>query len=156
MTDTREPGVSIRRATPRDVEGVADVWWRSRTASVPAIPPTIHDQGEVRAWLAQMVGPPRDLWVASRPEIVAMMLLDGHWVDQLYVDPTSTGRGLGSRLVAEAKVLHPDRLDLWTFQSNTAARRFYERHGFVGHETTNGDNEEGAPDVHYVWQATAT
>jgi len=96
----------------------------------------------------------RDLWVASGTEILAMMVLDGHWVDQLYVDPTWTGRGIGSRLLAEAKALHPDRLDLWTFQSNTMARRFYERHGFVACEMTDGSNEEGAPDVHYLWVAT--
>jgi hypothetical protein len=33
------------------------------------------------------------------------------------------------------------------------ARRFYERHGFVAEATTDGDNEEGAPDVRYRWDA---
>lgn len=31
------------------------------------------------------------------------------------------------------------------------ARRFYERHGFVVVDATEGDNEEGAPDVCYQW-----
>ena len=54
-------------------------------------------------------------------------------------------------LVNLAKELHPEHLDLWTFQSNTAARRFYERHGFVAIDATDGQNEENAPDVHYRW-----
>jgi hypothetical protein len=27
----------------------------------------------------------------------------------------------------------------------------YERHGFVAIDTTDGQNEERAPDVHYRW-----
>ena len=51
----------------------------------------------------------------------------------------------------QAEVGRPERLDLWTFLSNLAARSFYERHGFVATDTTDGDNEERAPDVHYRW-----
>ena len=36
-------------------------------------------------------------------------------------------------------------IQLWTFQSNAGARRFYARHGFAEVEQTNGDNEEQAP-----------
>jgi len=36
---------------------------------------------------------------------------------------------------------------------NEPARRFYERHGFVAEELTEGAaNEERAPDVRYRWQ----
>jgi hypothetical protein len=43
-------------------------------------------------------------------------------------------------------------LQLWTFASNLAARHFYEQRGFTATEQTDGaDNEERAPDVHYVW-----
>jgi uncharacterized glyoxalase superfamily protein PhnB len=77
--------------------------------------------------------------------------LHDDWIDHLYVDPDSTGRGVGSQLVAVAKTLRPSGVHLWTFESNTRARRFYERHGFVAVERTDGDNEEGAPDVRYQW-----
>jgi GNAT superfamily N-acetyltransferase len=70
------------------------------------------------------------------------------------VDPPHTGHGLGSWLVEYAKAEHPGHLDLWTFQANAGARRFYERHGFVAVETTDGDNEEGAPDVRYCWSGS--
>jgi ribosomal protein S18 acetylase RimI-like enzyme len=63
-----------------------------------------------------------------------------------------TGRGIGTCLVELAKRERPDGLRLWTFASNTRAQRFYERHGFVATERTDGrGNEERAPDILYVW-----
>jgi GNAT superfamily N-acetyltransferase len=85
--------------------------------------------------------------------VVAVMVLDGDELDQLHVEPGWTGEGLGSALVAVAKAERPEGLHLWTFQANTGARRFYERHGFVAVRMTDGDNEERAPDVQYAWPA---
>ena len=73
-------------------------------------------------------------------------------LEQLYVRRPWTGRGIGSRLLAVAKERRPDGLQLWTFQVNAGARRFYERHGFVVVEMTDGSaNEERQPDVRYAW-----
>jgi len=131
---------------------VAHLWLRSRYASIPAIPPPVHSDDEVREWFASAVLPRQELWVIEVDEgLVALLVLDNRWLAQLYVDPELTGRGLGSRLVNLAKELHPNGLDLWTFQSNVGARRFYVQHGFAALETTDGANEEGAPDVHYQW-----
>jgi GNAT superfamily N-acetyltransferase len=79
-------------------------------------------------------------------------LADG-WVEQLYVDPEHTGAGIGSRLIELAKDRSPAGLQLWTFQANEGARRFYERHGFTVVELTDGaGNEEHQPDVRYAWK----
>jgi putative acetyltransferase len=44
------------------------------------------------------------------------------------------------------------RLDLWTFQANAQARRFYEHRGFRLVELTDGSaNEEETPDARYRW-----
>jgi ribosomal protein S18 acetylase RimI-like enzyme len=52
-----------------------------------------------------------------------------------------------------AKQRRPDGLELYTFQVNDRARRFYERHGFVVAMLGDGSgNEEGQPDVLYRWQ----
>ena len=132
---------------------VAGVWLRSRHASVPSIPPPTHGDHEVRQWFATVVLPTQEVWVAELGDgIVALLVLDAGWVLQLYVDPAFTGRGLGSRLLDLAKEHNPDGLELWTFQANTGARRFYERHGFIAVGMTDGDNEEGAPDVRYRWR----
>ena len=116
------------------------------------IPPPIHADDDVRAWFATTVLPERETWVIEdEGAVVALMVLEPGWIDQLYVEPMYTGRGLGSRLVDLAKELNADGLDLWTFQANAGAKRFYERHTFVAVDTTEGDNEEGAPDVRYHW-----
>jgi len=77
-------------------------------------------------------------------------------VDQLYVAPGWTAHGIGSRLIGLAQSRRPNGLDLYTFQVNRGARRFYERHGFV--EVASGDgsqNEERQPDVRYAWMPPA-
>jgi len=131
---------------------VADVWLRSRHASVPANPAPVHSDDEVRAWFAEVVLPTRETWVAEvSGAVVGLLVLEDGWVDQLHVDPTRTGEGLGSRLLEVAKAERPDGLDLWTFQANHGARRFYERHGFVEVARTDGDNEEGEPDIRLRW-----
>ena len=71
-------------------------------------------------------------------------------LDHLYVSSAHTGAGLGGRLLTLAQERHPEGLALWVFASNTGAVRFYERQGFVVVGGTDGDNEEGAPDVLYV------
>ena len=99
-----------------------------------------------------MVLPHRDTWLAVEgDEIVGLLVLEPGWVDHLYLEPARTGEGIGTQLLDHAKRVQPDGLDLWAFRSNTGARRFYERHGFVAVAFTEGDNEEGEPDVRYHW-----
>lgn len=144
-----------RRAEQGDAAAVAATWLRSRHASAPAIPPPVHTDAEVADWYATVVLPERETWVVGPPgEVHALLVLEPGWIDQLYVDPQLTSRGLGSRLVEVAKRAHPGGLDLWTFQANVGARRFYERHGFVVVAMTDGDNEEGVPDVRYHWSSS--
>jgi GNAT superfamily N-acetyltransferase len=49
-----------------------------------------------------------ELWLAedAESELAGILVLDGQWLDQLYVEPTMTGRGVGSKLVelASARV----------------------------------------------------
>lgn len=146
---------------PGDAAAVADVYLRARHAGVPAIPPMAHTDDDVRRWFADvvLVDDRREVWVAETDErlLVGLLVLeDDDWVDQLYLDPEWTGRGIGSQLVEVAKRRRPDGLQLWTFASNRGAQRFYERHGFAVVERTGGSgNEERSPDVRYVWSPTA-
>jgi GNAT superfamily N-acetyltransferase len=74
------------------------------------------------------------------------------WIDQLYILPGRHGRGIGRSLL-DIALIGQTSVRLWTFQKNIAARRFYERNGFVVIEETDGaGNEEREPDVLYEWR----
>jgi GNAT superfamily N-acetyltransferase len=146
----------MRHARANEVGDVAYVWLRARAAAIPAIPAPVHSDEQVRSWFERVVLPDREVWVAAVDgAIVGVLVLDGEWLDQLYVEPGWSGRGVGSELLAVAKRQRPAGLRLWTFEANVRARRFYERHGFVATGSTDGDNEEGAPDVRYEWAPAA-
>jgi GNAT superfamily N-acetyltransferase len=145
--------VSLRRATPADADGVTQVWLRSFGTALPAVR-QVHTPEQVHAWVRDVLVPTRETWVAvAEGTLVGMMVLDDSWLDQLYLDPAWRGRSIGDRFVDLAKRRRPDGLQLWTFQVNGPACRFYQRHGFVPVERTDGaGNEEREPDVRYQWR----
>ena len=144
----------IRRGGHADARAAADLWLRSRKASIPAIPPPVHDDDDVRDYFSGHVMSNCELWLAEEAGgIVGILVLGGEWIDQLYIDPDHWGQGIGGALLDVAKRERPVGLRLWTFAGNAGARRFYERHGFVEAGGTDGDNEEDAPDVLYVFPA---
>ncbi len=121
---------------------------------MPAIPEPVHDEAEVRTWVDDVLIPAGGTWVVEQGgDVVAMMTLDGSDMDQLYVATDHQHQGLGTMLVELARQLSPAELSLWTFRSNTRACRFYETLGFVVVGMSDGDNEEGAPDLRYRWKA---
>jgi ribosomal protein S18 acetylase RimI-like enzyme len=146
----------IRRVRTDDGPAVADVYLRSFRAALPGIR-LAHGDDEVRAWFAATIlpDPSRETWVAETPDgaVVGMMVLSPDLIEQLYLAPEARGAGLGDRFVELAKARRQEGLTLWTFQANAPARRFYERHGFRAVEFGDGSgNEEGEPDVRYVWE----
>ena len=148
-----QPGdARIRVARHTDAVECSQVYLRSRAFALPTVP-LVHADREVRRWMADEVVGRTDMWVAEVDgTIVALMVLDGGWIEHLYLDPSWMGRGLGDKLVELAKERSSAGLQLWSFQVNEPARRFYERHGFVAEEFTDGaGNEERAPDVRYRW-----
>ena len=144
--------VVIRRATAADASATADVYLRSFAAALPTVVRPRSDD-EVHAYIRDVVVPSRETWVAVAEErVVGLMVLAEDVLSQLYLDPDWRGHGIGDRFVALAKERSPEGLSLWTFQVNKPAHRFYERHGFVETERTDGSgNEEQEPDVRYAW-----
>ena len=144
--------IETRRAGPDDATDVADVFLASFKATYDF--PLAHTDDEVRTWIRDTLVPDHETWVATENDrIVGMLALAPGWIEQLYVAPDRLGHGIGSRLVTVAKERQHEGLSLWTFQVNDRARRFYERHGFVAVEATDGHaNEERQPDVRYEWR----
>ncbi|MCH7788979.1 MAG: GNAT family N-acetyltransferase [Acidobacteria bacterium] len=149
--NTSQPLVP-RLATTAEAGEAAEIILAARSAAVPSIPPLVHSDEEVRTWFADSVMASREVWVLDvGAAIVGVMVITAGWIDQLYVHPNHTNHGLGSALLLHAQSLANERLDLWTFVSNTGAQRFYLRHGFVEIDRTEGENEEGEPDIRLCW-----
>ncbi|MFL5580616.1 MAG: GNAT family N-acetyltransferase [Gemmatimonadaceae bacterium] len=147
--------VGIRHAQVVDADAAAALYLRARRAAEPAIPPGIHPDYDVRRWMRERLVAPGHVWLAhdGNAALLGLVALTPGWVEQLYVEPTRTGEGIGGALLDFAKARSAGVLKLWTFAGNAGARRFYERHGFAAVEWTDGSgNEEGAPDVLYVWR----
>jgi GNAT superfamily N-acetyltransferase len=146
--------VLVRRAAAADADDIAAVHIAAFKAAYPTLR-LVHTDDEVRRWIREHVVPETECWVAAEgPTVVAMMSLTPGWVDQLYVDPHRQGEGIGRQLLELAKSRAEADLDLWTFQVNAPARRFYGRNGFVEVELTDGEgNEEREPDVRLRWRS---
>ena len=82
--------------------------------------------------------------------VAGLMAVKGNELDQLYIHNDYQKKGIGSRLLNLAKEMSPGKLELFTFEINTNARAFYEKHGFkiIGR---NFENEENLPDIKYEW-----
>lgn len=147
---TRSVQLMIRRAGPEDVVAIAALFRRS--FGTLTFLPTLHTPDEDRVFFGTVV---RDdeVWVwEDDSRVLGFVAVAEVMLDHLYVDPEVHGRGIGTALLGRAKERRPQRLQLWTFQQNDRARRFYEHHGFRVITMTDGSaNEERTPDVLYEW-----
>ena len=140
----------LRPAVESDADAVADVQIAARAEA--AMPPGIHPDHEVRAWLTAKLRED-ELWVAEVDGTVAgYARMTATWLDDLYVAPAYAGQGVGSALLDVVKAQRPAGFCLWVFEMNTPAREFYLHRGLVDLERTDGAaNEERAPDVRMAW-----
>ena len=147
--------VVIRPARADDGGALAELYLRSRAHALPGLR-SPHTDDETRIWLCDHLLRTAEVWVAEVAGVrVGLLARSGHWIEQLYIDPAWIGRGIGAQLLARARDLSPSQLELWTFERNDRARRFYERHGFREVERTDGRaNEEREPDVRMLWTPT--
>ena len=146
--------IEIRKAVAKDVAEVAELFITSQADALPFLA-KLHTPQETRAFIANEVFSKCDVWVAVEgPRIVGMMALAGVHIDHLYLLPGQYRRGVGSKLLDQAKVLSPKKLTLYAFAVNARARAFYEHHGFKAVEFGDGSgNEAGEPDILYEWPA---
>src|SRR3712207_552253 len=100
----------------------------------------------------EVILPRSSIWVTERDRaITAFLAIEGSYVDRLYVHPTHQRYGAGSALIAQAKALSPEGVQLHTHQKNSQARAFYEKHGFRAVKFGISPPPESEPDVEYHW-----
>lgn len=140
-----------RRLALVDMDLAAGVHRRAFDQAMPWLA-GLHTPDEDRGFYRDRVFPTCRVWGRFEgEELCGIIAFRDGWVEQLYVLPVAQGRGVGSELLDIAKGVG-DRLELWTFQRNALARRFYEARGFKLVEETDGlRNEEREPDARYLW-----
>jgi GNAT superfamily N-acetyltransferase len=145
---------STRPATADDATAIARVF--SPSFRLLSFLPMLHTEEEDRWFIESVILKECVVTVAEGSRgIVAFLAQQGDEVRMLYTHPDFIGTGAGSLLLEGAK-RSAQALELWCFQANTHARRFYERHGFKAIRVTDGhDNEEKMPDVRYRWARDA-
>ena len=146
----------LRNATTEDIDAIADVYLRSRTQLV-AFVPFIHSLESLQEWVRNALLPKEHVIVAEEKGVIIgmMSLTKDHgigWIKQLYIHPEAVGHGIGTLMLIKAKSILGSPIHLFTFEKNTGARRFYERHGFKAIDVSS-DNEEKRPAVLYEWIA---
>lgn len=145
--------LKLRKAGLSDLPAIAALHRLVRETCLPFLP-RLHTREEDLAFFRDKVFPGFDLTVAERDGMIAgYSAVAPGWLEQLYVLPQFHGQGVGSQLLARAKE-GEDVFQLWVFQKNLKARRFYERHGIQLLRLTDGaENEEREPDALYEWRA---
>ena len=144
----KKTGLEFRVLRADDGEAAADVIYRSASTAYDRSV-WDHSRDSVRRWFARTRPDWTDVRLAVQDgRIVGVLCLQGDFIDQLFVDPAHQGRGLGSKLLQQAIDGSSGALTLRVFESNLAARAFYERHGFAAVEQGRSE-DEGEPDLLY-------
>ena len=144
--------LELRQATVADADAIAAVFLASYR--LLTFLPMLHTPAEYRSFVANVILKDCEVIVTEDASgIVSFLARQGEEVRLLYTRPDYIGRGAGTQLIEVAKRSGVKALELWCFQANLRARRFYEARGFHAVRFTNGaDNEEKTPDVRYQWE----
>jgi GNAT superfamily N-acetyltransferase len=142
---------TLRDATARDANAIAELYFASYR--LLTFLPMLHTIESYRWFIANRILKECEVSVAEdNTGIVSVLARNGQEIRLLYTRPDRIGRGAGTQLIETAKKSGVAAFELWCFQANTRARRFYEARGFRAIRFTDGaDNEERMPDVRYRW-----
>lgn len=140
----------LRDAIPSDAHRTGDILqdFIEQTSWMP----TLHKRHETHGFCTMMIDRGWVTVAEINGQVEGFLAQDAETVHALYVDETSRGQHVGLHLLRDAQ-MRANALELWTFQANTGAQRFYLREGFQEVERTDGlGNDEKLPDIRYRWE----
>ena len=143
---------TLRRATACDAKAVANVF--SASFRLLTFLPILHTVEEDRRYIQNVILNECEVTVAEDESgIVSFLAHQGEEVRLLRTRPDRIGMGAGTQLIDAEKASGIGALELWCFEANERAGRFYEARGFRAIRFTDGaHNEEQMPDIRYRWE----
>jgi len=138
---------TVDRAGVEQGDEIARLFCRTREFSLPYLP-RLHTVEEDRSYFKERVFADCEVCMGREASmIVGFRAYRTGWIDHLYVDPESQGRGVGTTLIRTPMSVQSE-LRLWVFERNEFAIRFYRSKGFELTQTTDRrTNEERLPDA---------
>lgn len=143
----------IRPAEGSDYKTMADLWFDS-WISIGIANETDLTRDGVRERFFRDAENRWDLYAAEEAGAIRGMLAlipSEDRIDQIFVDPSYKGLGVGLDLLNFAKQKLPERIVLVTHEGNRRARAFYEREGFRL-VSTEYDSGQRRTKCHYEWR----
>lgn len=147
-------GITVRPMLVQDLDETLDMWVAAWQAAYPKI-----DFAARRSWTKDRIAElertgSRSLIALRDNRIVGILVVnpDTGYLDQIVVATADQGRGVADDLLAQARRLSPQNLDLHVNQDNARAIAFYRRHGFVT-VAQDVNPRSGAPIYRMRWQS---
>jgi GNAT superfamily N-acetyltransferase len=143
--------MQIRHASPDEYGRLAELHVLARYDM--GYLPHVHSFASVVKWMRETVLPRQQVWVAEVDgDVLGYASLHDGFLTNLYVHPSHQRDGIGAALLTEVKKCAPDGFELWVFEANRDAIRFYEKHGARTIRMTDGSqNQERLPDRLMCW-----
>jgi len=124
---------TLRPYRGADEDAAVELWRRTWQHAYPAIDFASRLEWWRQRWRNELV-PAANITVAEgNGQLLGFVTVDPRSLDldQIVVAPEAWGSRVAAALLAEAKRLSPQGLELHVNKDNTRAIRFYEKHGFI-------------------------
>ena len=144
---------TLRPYRADDEDAAIELWQRTWQLAYPQIDFSSRLDWWRERWRSELVAIAAIAVAEIEGKLTGFVTVDPQSfdVDQIVVAPEAWGTGIASALIAEAKRLSPNGLDLHVNKDNARAIRFYEKHGFaISGEALNW--RSGAPVHKMSWR----
>jgi putative acetyltransferase len=125
--------ITLRRYEPRDEEAAIALWLRTWQTAYPQLDFAARLDWWRQRWRAELVPVAQIVIAEADGRMIGFVTVDPRtlYLDQLAVAPERWGSDVGTALIADAKRISPNGLDLEVNIDNARAIRFYGKAGFV-------------------------
>jgi len=133
--------LKIRKYKEEDMERLLEIWLESSSIAHDFL--GLDQLKEQKNLIRDTYLPMAETWVVEEDgEIQGFISLLDHYVGGLFLHPDQQGLGIGRRLIEKA-FQEKGFLTVGVYEKNLAARKFYERMGFLyENEEVQGETGE--------------